>query len=90
MLKQFAKGNPTATEPLNRWYDVAKHADWQNYSDIKNDFNAVDSVGNDRFVFNIKGNSFRLVVMIFFDIRTIFIRFIGLHKEYDKINCSTI
>jgi mRNA interferase HigB len=53
-------------------------------------FNSVDAVGNDRFVFNIRGNNYRLVAMIFFDIRTVFIRFIGLHKEYDKIDCSTI
>jgi mRNA-degrading endonuclease HigB of HigAB toxin-antitoxin module len=47
-------------------------------------------VGNDRYVFNIKGNKYRLVAMIFFNIRTVYIRFIGTHTEYDKIDCSTI
>lgn len=47
-------------------------------------------VGNDRYVFNIKGNSFRLVAMIFFDKRTVYIRYLGTHSDYDKINCSTI
>ncbi|RZK73606.1 MAG: type II toxin-antitoxin system HigB family toxin, partial [Pedobacter sp.] len=57
---------------------------------IKNDFNHVDYVGNDRYVFNIKGNTYRLVTMIFFDTRTIYIRFIGTHKEYDKVDCKNI
>lgn len=60
------------------------------FNEMKAIFNSVDAVGNDRFVFNIRGNNYRLVAMIFFDIRTVFIRFIGLHKEYDKIDCSTI
>lgn len=53
-------------------------------------FNSVDAVGNDRFVFNIRANSYRIIVMIFFDIRTVYIRFVGTHKEYDKIYCSLI
>ncbi|MDD2982812.1 MAG: type II toxin-antitoxin system HigB family toxin [Crocinitomicaceae bacterium] len=57
---------------------------------MKKTFNSVDSVGNDRYVFNIKGNNYRLVAMIFFDIRTIYIRFIGTHKEYDKVDCKTV
>jgi mRNA interferase HigB len=57
---------------------------------MKKTFNSVDVVGNDRYVFNIKGNSYRLVAMIFFDIRTIYIRFIGTHSEYDKIDCALV
>ncbi len=72
---------------LNNWYNIAKAADWNKLADI---FNNVDYVGNDRYVFNIKGNDFRLVTMIFFDKRTLYIRFIGTHAEYDKIDCSTI
>ena len=53
-------------------------------------FNSVDSVGNDRYVFNIKGNRYRLVALILFKIRTVFILFIGTHKEYDLINAKTI
>ncbi|MBS1590844.1 MAG: type II toxin-antitoxin system HigB family toxin [Bacteroidetes bacterium] len=66
-------------------------ANWKNFTDVLNDFNSVDKVGNDRYVFNIKGNSFRLVAMIHFDIRTVYVRFIGTHAEYDKIkNISKI
>jgi len=75
---------------LNNWYNTAKAANWNKLADIKKVFNTVDYVGNDRYVFNIKGNDFRLVVMIFFDKRTCFVRFIGTHSEYDKIDCSTI
>lgn len=89
-LQDFAIKYPTAAEPLNRWYEIAKKADWGTFNDIKKDFGATDYVGNDRFVFNIKGNDFRLVTMIFFDKRTIYIRFVGTHKEYDKIDCKNI
>lgn len=86
----FIKDYPAAAEALNRWYDIVSNADWSDFADIKNTFNSVDAVGNDRYVFNIKGNDFRLVVMIFFNKRTLYIRFIGPHSEYDKIDCSTI
>ena len=89
-LLAFAEKHPASAVPLNNWYNIAKAADWTKLSDIKKVFNNVDYVGNDRYVFNIKGNDFRLVVMIFFDKRTLFIRFIGTHSEYDKIDCSTI
>ena len=89
-LSTFAEKHPISTASLNNWYDIAKAADWNKLSDIRKVFNNVDYVGNDRYVFNIKGNDFRLVAMIFFDKRTLFIRFIGTHAEYDKIDCSTI
>ncbi len=90
ILVEFGTKHPDSIEALNKWYDVSKQANWNNISDIKKYFNTVDYVGNDRYVFNIKGNKYRLVAMIFFDIRTVFIRFIGTHNEYDKIDCSDI
>ncbi len=87
---EFGLDNPESIEALNKWYDETKKADWANFSEMKKTFNSVDSVGNDRYVFNIKGNNYRLVAMIFFDIRTIYIRFLGTHKEYDKVNCKTV
>ena len=89
-LVEFGAKYSDSAEALNKWYDMSKHADWNNLSDVKKSFNTIDYVGNDRYVFNIKGNKYRLVVMIFFDIRTVFIRFIGTHAEYDKIDCSEI
>lgn len=89
-ITTFIKEHATASEALRRWYDIVTDTDWHNLRDIQNDFNHVDYVGNDRYVFNIKGNDFRLVAMIHFDIRTLYIRFIGTHSAYDKIDCSII
>lgn len=58
--------------------------------DIRVDFPNADYVGNQHYVFNIKGNNYRLIVVIKFTINRIFIRFVGTHKEYDKIDCSNI
>jgi mRNA interferase HigB len=90
ILVEFGVKHADSIEPLNWWYEIAKTANWSSFSDIKKSFNSLDYVGNDRYVFNIKGNKYRLITMIFFDVRTIYIRFIGTHNAYDKIDCSTI
>ena len=90
ILNEFGRQHTDAMSALNEWYAVVKVADWNSLADIKQTFNSVDYVGNDRYVFNIKGNHYRIVAMIFFDKRTLFIRFVGTHAEYDKIDCSTI
>lgn len=89
-LRDFYEFHPEAKTPLEHWYNIAQDAQWRNYADIKRDFNSVDSIGNQRYVFNIKGNDFRLVVVIKFTINRIFIRFVGTHNEYDKVDCLTI
>ncbi len=89
-IRDFYKKYPGSADALNNWYRLTLASDWSNFYEVKKVFNAIDAVGNDRFVFNIRGNNYRLVAMIFFDIRTVFIRFIGLHKEYDKIDASNI
>jgi mRNA interferase HigB len=90
VLRDFFEIHADAKDALNNWYRISQNADWSNYHEMKAMFNSVDAVGNDRFVFNLRGNTYRLVAMIFFDIRTIYIRFVGTHKEYDKIDCSSI
>lgn len=90
ILVEFGLKHADSIEPLNRWYSLCKKADWKSFSELKQTFNSADAVGDDRYVFNIKGNHYRLVAMIFFDIRTMYIRFIGTHKEYDQIDCSTV
>ena len=89
-LREFFEIHADAKDALNNWYILALQADWSNFHEIKTMFNSVDAVGNDRFVFNIRGNNYRIVAMIFFDIRTVYIRFVGTHKEYDRIDCVTI
>ncbi len=84
------KGHGDSQAALERWHHIALHAEWRNLSDIKIDFPATDYVGNQHFVFNIRGNKYRLVVVVKFTIGHIFIRFVGTHSEYEKIDASTI
>lgn len=83
-------GREDSRVALQRWYDIARQAEWHNLAEIREDFPATDHVGNQHYVFNIRGNNYRLVVVIKFTIGRLFIRFIGTHSEYDRIDCSTI
>jgi mRNA interferase HigB len=85
VIVDFYETEPKAKDPLVAWYHMAKESDWSKFSEMKKCYNSVDSVGNKRFVFNLGGNKYRLVVLIFFSVRTIYVRFIGTHKQYDKI-----
>ena len=67
-----------------------KQADWKTTSDVKNDYRNASFVGNNRVIFNIKGNKYRLVVIINYQHKIVYIRFVGTHNEYDKIDASTI
>lgn len=91
-LKEFyeSPGREDARAALGRWYEIAEKAQWKNFSDMRKDFPSADSVGNQHYVFNIRGNKYRLVVVIKFLIGRIYIRFVGTHEESDKIDCSTI
>ena len=82
--------NPDAEVALEEWYHKTKRAEWTCFADIKKTFNSVDNVGNQHYVFNIRGNNYRLVVVIKFTIKFVYVRFIGTHKEYDKIDCVNI
>ena len=84
------EGHGDSKVALERWYDITEQAEWKNLSDIKVDFPSTDYVGNQRYVFNIKGNKYRLVVIVKFTISHVFIRFVGTHDEYNKINVKTI
>jgi len=89
-LINFYNTDSQAKEPLLKWYNLTLFSDWEDFYSIKDTFNTVDSVGNDRFVFNVGGNKYRIVAMIHFNKRTLYIRFVGTHKQYDNINCKTV
>ena len=89
-IKQFADQHPDAKVALQVWVAVMRTSRWTCFADIKRDFNTVDAVGNQRYVFNIMGNHYRIVAVIKFTIGFVYVRFIGTHKEYDKIDCKTI
>lgn len=89
-LTDFSKKHPDVGDTLEKWYHQVTEANWGNFQDIKKTFNTVEYAGNDRYVFDIKGNKYRLVALIIFRRRTLFIRFIGTHAEYDKIQASNL
>ena len=89
-IKEYIKKRPDSKTALQEWLKTVRKVQGKNFADIKATFNSVDFVGNQHYVFNIKGNQHRLVVVIKFTIKWIYIRFIGNHEEYDKIDCSTI
>ena len=88
-LQAFTAATPAVGDALAKWYEVCREADWSSIADLRRSFNDVDYVGDNRFVFNIKGNQYRLVAMIFFNRRTVYIRFIGTHRAYEEINVKT-
>lgn len=85
MIREFITKNPDADVAMREWNKKTEDADWGNMADVKKTFNSVDCVGNDRYVFNVKGNHYKIVAMIIFAIRTVYLRFVGTHKEYDEI-----
>lgn len=87
-IHAFSKKHPRSTQPLNDWFNKTQAADWRNFQDVKSTFNATDFIGNDRFVFNLGGNNYRLIAMIHFTIRTVYIRAILTHREYDGLNVT--
>jgi len=89
-LTEYSIKHPSAKIPLLHWYEIVKTAKWKNLADVRKDFNSADYVGNNRYVFNVKGNDYRLIVIIIFVSEKVYIRFIGTHSEYDKISNEKI
>lgn len=69
---------------------ACQKADFANFSELRSVFNSVDAVGNDRYVFNIKGNHYRLIALIHFNIRTAYVLFVGTHAAYNKVDASKV
>lgn len=90
-ITEFSQKHADAEISLSDWYSKTEDAEWTCFADIKAMFNSVDSVGNKRFIFNIKGNAYRLIALILFNPKIVYIRRICTHTEYDKIkDCSII
>jgi len=90
-IEQYSDLHPDAKFALDEWYNKTEQSQWNCFADVKKTFNSVDSVGNKRYVFNIKGNSYRVIALILYKPKIVYIRFIGTHSEYDKIkDCSKI
>ncbi len=89
-LKEYIEQHPDTKTALQEWVSIVKRSEWTCFADVKKTFNSADNIEKQRYVFNIKGNHYRLVVVIKFTIGFVYIRFIGTHKEYDSINCLNI
>jgi mRNA interferase HigB len=89
-LRSFWEQHPDVRQALQEWYHDAKQATWRTPTDIKNVYRNASFVGNNRVVFNIKGNDYRLVVAVHYNRGMMFIRFIGTHREYDSIDATKI
>jgi mRNA interferase HigB len=89
-LNEFGRKHADARKSLATWQDVTEKAKWKNKQDIVNDFPKAKMIKNNRARFEIKHNTYRLIVFINYDAQTVVIRFIGTHTEYDRIDPETI
>lgn len=85
IVREYSRQHPEAANALWSWYKKTEKAEWECFADIRRDFATVSQVGGQHYVFNIKGNDHRLVVVIKFTVGRVYIRFIGTHAEYDRI-----
>jgi len=89
-LREFWEKHSDAREPLQAWYADVKHANWKSPADIKKGYQNASFVGNNRVVFNIKGNHYRIIVAVQYKYGILYIRFVGTHEEYDRVDASLI
>lgn len=89
-LVKFYEKHPDAKASLETWISITKGADWQKSLDVVKDFPDADPVKNNRVVFNIARNKYRLIVQISYVRQWVFIKFIGTHTEYDKVDANTV
>ena len=89
-LREFWKRHPQAEIPLRAWHALASRADWKNPADVKRAYASASFLQDNRVVFNIKGNDFRLVVAVHYNRGMMYIRFVGTHADYDRIDAATI
>ena len=89
-LVAFGQQHPDSAQALSSWYGEAVGANWQTPNEIKQQYKSASMVGKNRVVFNIAGNKYRLVVAIAYQFGAIYIKFVGTHKEYDKVDVLAI
>ena len=90
LLENFVKKHADSANALQKFVDTVEDAEWNNLSDIKANFNSVDYVSNGRYVFDIRGNKYRVISVIIFIEGVFAIRFVGTHAEYSKIDAKNI
>ena len=90
-LREFWERHTQSEVPLKAWFYFVQGADWSTPQDVKNDFGTtVDFIGDNRIIFNIGGNNYRLIVHVAYRFKRVLIKFVGTHQEYDEINPETV
>lgn len=89
-LREYWTLNPQSEQPLKRWHAYVRKAQWSTPADVKRAFRSADILPDNRVVFNIGGNNYRLVVKIEYRFQDVYVRFVGTHAEYDRIDATTI
>ena len=90
ILRDFWNTHPDSEQQLKSWYQETLKAEWTGPRQIKKEYPTASFLADNRVVFNIKGNHYRLIVKISYDYQMVWIRFIGTHAEYDKVKAKTI
>lgn len=90
ILRDFWEIHRDCEQQLKAWYRETEKSSWENPHQIKLEYPSVSVLNDNRLVFNIKGNNYRLIIKINYEFQIIWIRFIGTHADYDKINANTI
>jgi len=89
-LRAFWLRHPDAEQPLKAWYEEAANAHWTQPADIKAHYRTASVLKNRRVVFNIKGNDYRLIVAVAYQLQIVYVKFVGTHREYDAVNAETV
>ena len=89
-LRAFWERHPAARGPLLAWYREVEHEDWDTPAKVKAKYRSASLIGTDRVVFNIKGNDYRLVVRIDYGYRIVYVRFVGTHADYDRVDVKEV
>ena len=89
-LREFSEKHPSAKTPLDLWFSTVSRAKWTSFADVRATYGSADVVAGNRVIFDIGGNKYRLVVKIAYKCGKVFVRFVGTHTEYDKIDAKTV
>ncbi len=89
-LREFWTRHPDAEQPLRAWHDEVRRAQWRSPADVKAQFGSASILKGRRVIFNIKGNDYRLVAALAYHTGLVFVKFVGTHAEYDRIDAETV
>ncbi len=89
-LREFWGKHTDAERALRGWFKTVEKESWNSFNEVKQTFGSSDVIRGNRAVFNIKGNKYRLIVKVNYDWKIVYVRFIGTHAEYDKVNAETV